>query len=175
MSQLGAFVQPKDNLFRSAKTFHFLHVDETLRVQSRLACEKQRPINGFDRKTGDAACALSALLLSMEIRQEAAGDMAPVCLRLNSVHAIRGLAALLILTLHIFFRERRVADSILPHWLEFTRSGTIFFVISGAAWLLTCVLAAGPNPNLRIFYKRRFPLFGSWSASHTLCRSGDLL
>jgi|GEM_PF-1818669 len=67
----------------------------------RLACEKQRSITGLSRKTGDAAFALSALLFSMEIRQEAASDMAPVCLRLNSVHAIRALAALLVATLHI--------------------------------------------------------------------------
>jgi exopolysaccharide production protein ExoZ len=54
-------------------------------------------------------------------------------LRLNSVHAIRALDALLVATLHILSRETLEPDSILPHWLEFARIGTdLFFVMSGA-------------------------------------------
>jgi exopolysaccharide production protein ExoZ len=54
-------------------------------------------------------------------------------LRLNSVHAIRALAALLVATLHILSRENLEPDSILPHWLEYARIGTdLFFVMSGA-------------------------------------------
>lgn len=60
-------------------------------------------------------------------------DVANDRLRLNSVHAIRALAALLVATLHIFSRELLEPDSILPHWLEFARIGTdMFFVMSGA-------------------------------------------
>lgn len=62
-----------------------------------------------------------------------ANDQAPERLRLNSVHAIRALAALLVATLHTFSREQQEIDSFLPHWLEFARIGTdMFFVMSGA-------------------------------------------
>lgn len=54
-------------------------------------------------------------------------------MHLNSVHAIRALAALLVAFLHSFSREQLETDAILPHWLEFARIGTdMFFVMSGA-------------------------------------------
>lgn len=77
-------------------------------------------------------------------------------LRLNSVHAIRALAALLVAALHSFSREQLEPDAFLPHWLEFARIGTdMFFVMSGAVMVYsTTNRARGLGPAASFLYDR---------------------
>lgn len=82
-------------------------------------------------------------------------------LRLNSVHAIRALAALLVATLHILSRENLEPDSILPHWLEYARIGTdLFFVMSGAVMVYaTSSRAHSAGQGISFLYDRLTRIF----------------
>lgn len=91
--------------------------------------------------------------------------------RLGSIQYLRGIAAVLVVVLHIsaFEREAGVGEAMLPGWIIFASSGVdLFFVISGFVMVYTTRSAAKTaGEALRFLWRRAtriYPLYWLYTA-----------